>query len=216
MLKVSPSVLSADFSKLAFEIKDIVDKGADMIHLDVMDGNFVTNISFGIPVIKSIRKVTDAFFDVHLMIDKPERYIERFIDSGADLITFHIEATEVPEKCIELIKNRSVKAAISVKPNTDIKTVYPFLDKLDMVLVMTVEPGYGGQKIISECLSKVVSLKEEIQRRNLNVEIQVDGGINKETAILASNAGADILVAGNAVFQADDRKEIIDFLKNPI
>ncbi len=214
MIKVSPSILSADFSRLAEEIDDVHNKGADMIHLDVMDGHFVNNISFGIPVIKSIRKVSNLLFDVHLMIENPENYIEKFADAGADFITFHLEATDDIAKCIELIKKRGIKASISVKPKTDIKKVFPYLNELDMVLVMTVEPGFGGQELIEECLSKVRELREEIKLRKLNTEIQVDGGINIHTAYKAIDSGADVLVAGNAIFAADDRKSVIDFLKN--
>ena len=208
MIKISPSVLACDLSRLAKEVEEIHSAGADMIHLDVMDGVFVTNISFGLPVIKCLRKNSKAFFDVHLMITEPEKYIERFItECGADLISFHLEATNVPDKCIEIIKKHGKKAAITVKPNTPIETVYPYLDKCDMVLVMTVEPGYGGQALIPECLDKVKELKEEIERRNLSVDIEVDGGINTENAKDAIKAGANILVAGCAVFGAADRRE---------
>ena len=208
MIKISPSVLACDLSRLAKEVEEIHSAGADMIHLDVMDGVFVTNISFGLPVIKCLRKNSKAFFDVHLMITEPEKYIERFItECGADLISFHLEATNVPDKCIEIIKKHGKKAAITVKPKTPIETVYPYLDKCDMVLVMTVEPGYGGQALIPECLDKVKELKEEIERRNLSVDIEVDGGINTENAKDAIKAGANILVAGSAVFGAADRRE---------
>lgn len=208
MIKISPSVLACDLSRLAKEVEEIHSAGADMIHLDVMDGVFVTNISFGLPVIKCLRKNSKAFFDVHLMITEPEKYIERFItECGADLISFHLEATNVPDKCIEMIKKHGKKAAITVKPNTPIETVYPYLDRCDMVLVMTVEPGYGGQALIPECLDKVKELKEEIERRNLSVDIEVDGGINTENAKDAIKAGANILVAGSAVFGAADRRE---------
>ena len=185
-----------------------------MAHLDVMDGMFVTNMSFAFPVIASLRKVTDMFLDVHLMIEKPERYIDRFIDSGADLITFHLEATDVPDKCIELVKARGKKVAVSVKPNTPIEEVYPYLDRCDMILIMTVEPGYGGQALIPFCLDKVKTLREEITKRGLDIDIQVDGGINDETAMLVKNAGATNLVAGSFVFKADDRKAAIEKLKN--
>ena len=208
MIKISPSVLACDLSSLAKEVEEIHSAGADMIHLDVMDGLFVPSLSMGVPVVESIRKVTDRVFDVHLMITEPEKYIERFItECGADLISFHLEATNVPDKCIEIIKKHGKKAAITVKPKTPIETVYPYLDKCDMVLVMTVEPGYGGQALIPECLDKVKELKEEIERRNLSVDIEVDGGINTENAKDAIKAGANILVAGSAVFGAADRRE---------
>lgn len=213
MIKISPSILACDFSRLGEEIESIRIAGAEMAHLDVMDGIFVTNISFGLPVIESIRKSTEMFLDVHLMITKPERYIDRFIDAGADLVTFHVEATDCPDKCIEIIKSRGKKAAISVKPNTPIEEIYPFLDSCDMILVMTVEPGYGGQTLIPECLEKVKKLKAEIDKRGLSVDIQVDGGINEKNAADAKAAGANVLVAGSAVFKYIDRKAAIDKLR---
>ena len=213
MTKISPSILACDFARLGEEIESIRLGGAEMAHLDVMDGIFVTNISFGLPVIESIRKSTSMFLDVHLMITKPERYIERFIDAGADLVTFHIEATDCPDKCIEMIRSKGKLAAISVKPNTPIEEIYPYLDRCDMILVMTVEPGYGGQALIPECLEKVKKLKAEIDNRGLAVDIQVDGGINEKNAADAKAAGANVLVAGSAVFKYDDRKAAIDKLR---
>ena len=213
MTKISPSILACDFARLGEEIESIRLGGAEMAHLDVMDGIFVTNISFGLPVIESIRKSTSMFLDVHLMITQPERYIERFIDAGADLVTFHIEATDCPDKCIEMIRAKGKKAAISVKPNTPIEEIYPYLDRCDMILVMTVEPGYGGQALILECLEKVKKLKAEIDKRGLAVDIQVDGGINEKNAQDAKAAGANVLVAGSAVFKYDDRKAAIDKLR---
>lgn len=213
MIKISPSILACDFTRLGEEIESIRLAGAEMAHLDVMDGIFVTNISFGLPVVESIRKNTTMFLDVHLMITKPERYIERFIDAGADLVTFHIEATNCPEKCLETIKSRGKKAAISVKPNTPVEDIYPYLDSCDMILVMTVEPGYGGQALIPECLEKVKKLKAEIDKRDLAVDIQVDGGINEKNAAEAKEAGANVLVAGSAVFKYEDRKAAIDKLR---
>lgn len=213
MIKISPSILACDFTRLGEEIESIRLAGAEMAHLDVMDGIFVTNISFGLPVIESIRKNTSMFLDVHLMITKPERYIERFIDAGADLVTFHIEATKCPEKCLEMIKSRGKKAAISVKPNTPVEDIYPYLDSCDMILVMTVEPGYGGQALIPDCLEKVKKLKAEIDKRELAVDIQVDGGINEKNAAEAKEAGANVLVAGSAVFKYEDRKAAIDKLR---
>jgi len=213
MTKISPSVLAADFTRLGEELADIERAGADMVHLDVMDGVFVTNISFGLPVIESIRKSTSMFLDVHLMITQPERYISRFIDAGADLVTFHIEATDCPEECLEIIRSRGKKAAISVKPNTPIEDIYPYLDRCDMILVMTVEPGYGGQALIPECLEKVKKLKAETDKRGLAIDIQVDGGINEKNANEAKSAGANVLVAGSAVFKYEDRKSAIDKLR---
>ena len=213
MVKISPSILSADFAILGKEVEDIKNAGAEMAHIDVMDGMFVPNMSFAFPIIASLKKVTDIFLDVHLMIEKPERYIDRFIDSGADLITFHLEATDDVDGCIEMIKKRGVKVAVSVKPNTPIEEVYPYLDRCDMILVMTVEPGYGGQSLIPFCLDKVKTLREEITKRGLDVDIQVDGGINGKTAADAVKAGANILVAGSAVFNHEDRKAAIDALR---
>ena len=213
MIRISPSVLSCDLSDLAREVADIRDAGADMVHLDVMDGVFVTNISFGLPVIESLRKRSDMIFDVHLMIIEPEKYVSRFIDAGADIITFHLEACKEPVQLLEEIRSQGVMASISVKPGTPIEEVYPYLESLDMVLVMTVEPGYGGQALIPETLEKVRKLKAEMQNRGLNVEIQVDGGINPETAVKAIDAGATILVAGSSVFKSDNRKEAIDALR---
>ena len=213
MIKVSPSVLAADLSRLLDEVKSIEAAGADMVHLDVMDGMFVTNISFGLPVIASLRKNTDMFFDVHLMIDRPERYISRFIEAGADLVTFHYEATEDSRAVLELIRSHGKMAGISVKPGTPVEEIYPLLDKCDLVLVMTVEPGYGGQAFIPETLDKIKKLRSEIDKRELKIDIQVDGGINAETAKMVKDAGADNLVAGSYVFKAADRKNAIDYLR---
>lgn len=213
MTKISPSVLAADLSNLAAEVRDIELAGADMVHLDVMDGVFVTNISFGLPVIESLRAKSNMIFDVHLMIANPEKYAERFIDAGADIITFHIEACKDPAALLDTIRSSGAMAAVSVKPSTPIEEVYPLLDRCDMVLVMTVEPGYGGQKLIPETLEKVRKLRAEIEKRGLNVEIQVDGGITPDNASTAVNAGATILVAGSSVFRSEDRKAAIDALR---
>lgn len=213
MVKISPSVLAADLSRLLDEVKSIEAAGADMVHLDVMDGMFVSNISFGLPVIQSLRKNSDMFFDVHLMINEPERYIERFIMAGADMLTFHFEATKDPEGALDSIRKFGKMAGISIKPATSTETVYPLLEKCDMVLIMTVEPGYGGQSLMPETLEKVRELKREIESRGLSVQIQVDGGITPENAHLAISAGADILVAGSSVFKEADRKKAIDALR---
>ena len=214
MVKISPSVLAADLSNLATEVAAIEAAGADMVHLDVMDGAFVTNISFGLPVIASLRKHSNMIFDVHLMIQSPEKYSERFIEAGADILTFHIEACDDVSALVENIRSNGVMAGISVKPNTPIEAVYPYLDQCDMILVMTVEPGYGGQKLIPETLEKVRKLKAEIEKRGLSVEIQVDGGINANNAREAIAAGAGILVAGSAVFSAADKKSAIEALRS--
>ncbi len=213
MVKISPSILSCDFCHMAEEMENLKKAGADMAHIDVMDGRFVPNISFGMPIVSAIRKVNDLFFDVHLMIVEPQKHIERFADAGADLITFHLEATDDVENALKMIKNKKKLSAVSIKPATPAEAVFPYLDLCDMVLVMTVEPGYGGQKLIPETLAKVTLLKREIERRNLSVKIEVDGGINSETAKAAIDAGADILVAGSAVFGKPDMKKAIDDLR---
>ena len=213
MIKISPSILACDFNILGAELENIKNAGADMAHLDVMDGMFVPNMSFGMPVIESIRKKSDMVFDVHLMIDAPERYIENFLDAGADIVTFHIEATNCPEKCIELIKSRGKKAAISIKPKTPPEAIYPFLESCDMILVMTVEPGFGGQSLIPEMLDKVKIIRDKINELGLSVDVQVDGGINEKNAPLAIAAGANVLVAGSSVFKASDRAAAINALR---
>ena len=213
MIKISPSVLAADLSRLADEVIDIEKAGADMVHLDVMDGVFVTNITFGLPVIANLRGKSDIIFDVHLMIDRPERYVERFIDAGADILTFHVEACEDSRKTLETIRNKGCKAAISVKPNTPVESIFEYLELCDMVLVMTVEPGYGGQALIPECLEKVRVLRNEITARGLDIMVQVDGGINAKNAPDAIAAGADVLVAGSAVFGAKDKAMAIADLR---
>lgn len=213
MVKVSPSVLACDLSRLLDEVKSIEAAGADMVHLDVMDGVFVSNISFGLPVISSLRKNTDILFDVHLMIDRPERYIERFIDAGADLVTIHYEACEDPASTLRLIRSKGKKAGISIKPGTSADVVFPLLDECDLVLVMTVEPGYGGQSFMPEMIEKIKLIKAEIERKKLPVDIQVDGGINAETGRLTREAGATNLVAGSYIFKAESRKDAISSLR---
>ena len=216
MIKISPSVLAADFTRLGEELADIERAGADMVHLDVMDGVFVTNISFGLPVIEALRKKSDMVFDVHLMIVEPEKYVERFVDAGADIVTFHHEATRDTAAVLKMIKAKGAKAAVSVKPNTSVEEIYPYLELCDMVLIMTVEPGYGGQALIPKTLEKVRKVKAEIKNRGLSVDIQVDGGINEKNAPEAISAGANILVAGSAVFKAADRKAAIDVLRKKL
>ena len=213
MTKISPSVLAADFTRLGEELLDIERAGADMVHLDVMDGVFVTNISFGLPVIEALRKKSSIIFDVHLMIVEPEKYVARFVDAGADIVTFHHEATKDTAAVLKMIREKGAKAAVSVKPGTPVEDIYPYLELCDMVLIMTVEPGYGGQALIPETLEKVRKLKAEIDKRGLSVDIQVDGGINADNAPLAKKAGANILVAGSSVFKAQDRKAAIDVLR---
>jgi len=213
MVKISPSVLACDFTRLGEEVLDIERAGADMVHLDVMDGRFVTNISFGLPIVEALRKKSEMVFDVHLMIVEPELYVKRFIDAGADIVTFHYEATDNPAEVLDTIRENGAKASISIKPNTPAEVLFPYLEKCDMVLVMTVEPGYGGQALIPETLDKVKKLRDEITARGLNVDVQVDGGITPENAKNAINAGANVLVAGSSVFKAKNRAEAIDNLR---
>lgn len=208
---IAPSLLSCDFADIKNEIKTV--SSADMLHLDVMDGHFVPNISIGIPVISSIRKTTDMTLDCHLMISNPEKYVPQFAKAGADIISVHVEATDDCGEIIKLIKELGVKPALAVKPNTPIDVVYPYLEDLYMVLVMTVEPGFGGQKMIPECLDKVKTLKAEILKRGLDVIIQADGGINDETLGITVESGVDVAVLGSAVFAQKDRNSYIEKIR---
>ncbi len=214
VIKISPSVLSCDFSKLGEEVTRAAHAGADMIHLDVMDGNFVPNISFGPDVIASVRGFTNAVFDVHLMIDNPGRYIDKFIAAGADIITIHYESCENQREVLKQIREAGKKAAISIKPMTPAFVLDPLLPYVDMILVMTVEPGFGGQKFMEETMENVRTLKTMIGESGYSIDIQVDGGINKETAKIAAAAGANILVAGSALFGAPDMKIAIAEMRN--
>lgn len=204
MIKISPSILSADFANLERDIHRIAD--ADYVHVDVMDGVFVPNISIGIPVLKSIRKVTDMFLDVHLMITQPVRYVEKFCDAGADLVTVHVEA-DFPENiqaAIDKIHAKGKKAGVVLKPNTRAEAVLPFLDKCDIVLVMTVEPGFGGQKFMADMMPKVQEIRRYIDAMNPTCELEVDGGVDPATCKLCTASGANVLVAGSSVYKAED------------
>lgn len=213
-MKVSPSILSADFANLEKDCKNVIDNGADMLHIDVMDGHFVPNISIGIPVVKSLRKKSDAFFDVHLMISKPHLYIKQFCDAGADLITFHIESESDVLQTLDLIKSCGKKAGIVIKPKTPASAVFEYMDKVDMVLVMSVEPGFGGQKFMPEAVEKVRAISNKAQEMGLkDLMIEVDGGINEETGALCREAGANVLVAGSYIFGAEDIAQAIKNLK---
>lgn len=210
-LKIAPSILSADFAYLAQDCRDVLNAGADWLHIDVMDGDFVPNLSLGIPVLAGLSKAVDAFYDVHLMIRRPLEYIEAFARAGADFITFHLEADSDVEKTIEAIHAAGCKAAVSVKPATPVEEVFPYLDRLDMVLIMSVEPGFGGQKFMPQAVDKIAVLRE---RAGDGLMIQVDGGVDANTAPLCTRAGADVLVAGSAVFGKKDRKEAISAIRS--
>lgn len=210
-MKNAPSILSADFSRLGDEIISIKNAGADWVHLDVMDGHFVPNISFGLPVIKSIRKLTDMFFDVHLMISEPQKYVRLFCEAGADIVTFHVEACTTEEAlfCIDEIHACGKQAGISIKPGTPVSSLEPFRGLVEMVLVMTVEPGFGGQKFIADMMPKI----GEIKCLMPGVIVEIDGGVNGETVKTAAENGVDVVVAGSYVFGAEDRKAAIESLR---
>jgi ribulose-phosphate 3-epimerase len=210
---VAPSILSADFGNLERDIKMIDRSAAEWVHIDVMDGVFVPNISFGFPIVRSVRKATNKTLDVHLMIVEPEKYVKRFVEAGANFVTFHHEACAAPRAAIAEIKAAGAKAGVSLKPATPVEDIFDYLSELDMVLVMSVEPGFGGQSFMPHSLDKVRALRQEIEKKGYNCLIEIDGGISANNAREVFDAGVDIIVAGSAVFKADNQEQaIIDIL----
>ena len=208
---ISPSILSADFANLEKDIKKVEKAGADWLHIDVMDGHFVPNITIGVPVVNSIKKITTLPLDVHLMIENPQKYIEPFVKAGADILTFHYEAVENVEHIVKLIKSYGVKAGMSIKPDTPAEEILKYLPVLDLLLVMTVEPGFGGQKFMEKCAEKISVIKQAAQE---NLIIQVDGGINAQTARICTHYGANSLVAGNYIYKSTDVELAIKSLRD--
>lgn len=212
MAVLSPSILATDFARLGEQVEKVDKAGAQYIHIDVMDGVFVPSISFGFPIIQSLRKVTDKFFDVHLMITGPERYVDQFAAAGADGLTIHIEACRCMVDTLLKIKAKGLRTGISLHPQTPIDTVYPYLDYVDQVLVMTVNTGFGGQKYLDSCTQKIKDVRAEIERRGLQVDVAVDGGVNKENVGMILDAGANVIVSGSAVFKGDIEANVEYFM----
>ena len=215
-IQISPSILSADFSQLGNEIKKLEEGGADLIHVDVMDGHFVPNLTIGPPVIKALRKYTNLPFDVHLMIAPVDKFIKNFADSGADIITIHPEATDNLENSIKKIKTLKKKAGVSLNPETSIEKVLPVLKQIDLVLIMSVNPGFGGQSFIHGSIEKIAQVRKMIDALGKDIRLEVDGGINKDTIALASEAGADTFVAGSAIFNTENYEQTISELRSKI
>ena len=205
MTIIAPSLLSADFTRLGEEVREIETIGAKMLHIDIMDGHFVPNLTFGYSMVKALRPLSEMIFDVHLMISHPLDYIESFAAAGSDIITVHIECDDDADRCLDLIHARGKKGGLSIKPNTPPDALFPYLDRLDHILVMTVEPGFGGQAMMPDCLDKIAVIKAECARRGRTIPVMIDGGVNAGNVQRASQAGADSMVAGNAVFGAPDR-----------
>lgn len=216
MVKIAPSILSADFSKLGVDVKEIEKYGADLVHIDVMDGNFVPNISFGFPIIKSIRKLTKLPFDVHLMIDNPSKYVEEFVKCGADIITVHYESDKHIDRTINYIKSFGVKAGIALNPGTPVSLIKDLIPIVDMVLIMSVNPGFGGQKYIEYCSNKIKEVKEIADIVNKELMIQVDGGVNSDNIGKVAECGANVVVAGSAVFKNGEIENNIKILREKI
>lgn len=213
MIKIAPSILAADFAKLGEEVQEVEKAGADLIHVDVMDGHFVPNITFGPLVMDAIRPLTKLPLDVHLMIENPDQYIEAFAKAGASYITVHVEACPHLHRTLQLIRSFGVKSGVVLNPHTPIESILHVLDEVDMVLFMTVNPGFGGQKFISSVLPKVEALSSIIREQNLNIEIEIDGGVDEETIIPCVEAGATVLVAGSAIFGKEDRTEALQNIR---